>query len=532
MHPLLGLCIPDIFEQIAEYLSAPDILSIATTDRQLSKFIQLTGVLYRHITLPYEYPTQQDKLSNTECLAKLVPCLQRLPSNAWRISSLTIRHKFSGWPGVEEVEYIEQLATLCELCPNLLSLSLHLSNFFSCYYATGPMKDIFPLGASRVLACAMFEPDSVLKGHFEKILDSVSNLRSLDWCLTCRPSGVLSDDWKLSKLREELEIINGACPNLEHLGLLDFVDANISSAIIYPQLKTESFLLKQENILTGIFPNLSDITFHMSEDRHLQRFVSALVVGVRLRLRRGLRVHIVPWCHKDASQKVVVENVNDIRDVYNFLGPQFGISHEEFRSVWGEIIHCDIVNEIAISRYDTSQLSLLRSLASHARSLNISLNMTGSEVPDAQSLKLPPQTKQLSIKTSWCPISTIAQFIYPLKIQQLKIEFELTIFDVIDGTVTMTLNRHHSFQQFTVEWRTEPLTGLSIAMMGSGGISDNLLSTVIKRAIGKGAWESRTHLGDAIKSLLEGHKTLERVEIIAAYPLFKEELASPRLFKV
>jgi len=61
---------------------------------------------------------------------------------------------------------------------------------------------------------------------------------------------------------------------------------------------------------------------------------------------------------------------------------------------------------------------------------------------------------------------------------------------------------------------------------------ENLFEAVVGRAIGRTTWESRKNLESITRTLFEKSSTLTKVEVVASYPLYREELASPRLFKL
>lgn len=102
--------------------------------------------------------------------------------------------------------------------------------------------------ATRASFCQAFshgEGSAETPRVIDNLLAGLRNLRSLNWCVECRPSGSLSEDWKASRLREELEMSDRACPKIEYLGLLNFLDSWVSDAIVHEMASngTENFVL-------------------------------------------------------------------------------------------------------------------------------------------------------------------------------------------------------------------------------------------------------------------------------------------------
>src|ERR1700731_3691551 len=126
--PLYKICFPDIFNVVASYLTPREIVNVAATNSHFAKFIKDTGLLYTQVSLAF-IPTRYKNASNDESIRKLLPCLRKHPENASIVRSLTFRHQFSGHLPHEEILYVDRVSDICKLCPNLISLSLHLNNF-------------------------------------------------------------------------------------------------------------------------------------------------------------------------------------------------------------------------------------------------------------------------------------------------------------------------------------------------------------------------------------------------------------------
>jgi hypothetical protein len=73
----------------------------------------------------------------------------------------------------------------------------------------------------------------------ERIVAPLGNLPLHD-CVESLLSGLRSEDSKKSKMREELELIDFACPYLEHLGVVEFFDSRISYAIEMVTVRTST----------------------------------------------------------------------------------------------------------------------------------------------------------------------------------------------------------------------------------------------------------------------------------------------------
>ncbi len=397
-----------------------------------------------------------------------------------------------------------------------------------------------PEGASRAFFCAIcMGNDSEEVGRNTHVIDNLlanlESLRSLEWCLPCRPSGLLSDDWKLSNLREGLEVINRACPSLEHLGLLNFYDQEISSAIIVNQISSTGgdFVWGKDNVFTGLFPHLRNVTFYIAEERNQHKIVSAAALGWTLYIDRGIRSRISPWCQETTSQNLIIEDINYIMRLYALA--HTGNDLEEFISFWGQCILSDVTFEVCIARDNVSQLELLNLLTGHAKSINLGLKLRGLPFNLPNSIRLPSQTKYLGVRTSWCPMSSISTLISPLDLRSLKVEFDWVLYDETDEMVTMALSRDHPTQQFKTEWASESIMACNVAIWGDmigSGYGENLFEPVVGRAITRTTWESRTHLEFATKALFEDDPNLRRVEIIASHSLFNKEFNSPQLFKI
>src|SRR5208282_507633 len=153
--PLYNICFPDIFGQVASYLNVTEIANIARVNTHFSQFVKDTGLIYRHISIAFKRTKSRRKATDEEKLQKLLPCLEESPYNATRVTSLPIQHQFSGYLPSEEITYVERIAAITKLCPNLSSLSLHLSNFATSYYVTCPNNEYMEIseGATRAFIC-------------------------------------------------------------------------------------------------------------------------------------------------------------------------------------------------------------------------------------------------------------------------------------------------------------------------------------------------------------------------------------------
>ena len=99
----------------------------------------------------------------------------------------------------------------------------------------------------------------------------------------------------------------------------------------------------------------------------------------------------------------------------------------------------------------------------------------------------------------------------------------------------MLLFRDRPHYSFTAEWASEPILSFNMAIWGDMVTCDykeNLFESVVGRAIGRTTWESRKNLESITRDLFEKSSNVRKVEIVASYPLYKDEFASPRLFKV
>jgi hypothetical protein len=97
------------------------------------------------------------------------------------------------------------------------------------------------------------------------MLIGAGGLCSLDWCRRCAPSGG-SAKWEVCQFCEEMEMINKPRPNLEHLGMLGYLEGQIVDAVINGT-KSEVFTLSRENTFSGLFPHLTNVTCHLSQER-------------------------------------------------------------------------------------------------------------------------------------------------------------------------------------------------------------------------------------------------------------------------
>jgi hypothetical protein len=305
---LYSICFSDIFNQVASYLGVSDIANIANTNTRFAHFVKETGLLYRHISLSFKSTNSRKPLSD-ESIRKLLPSLQHSRINAATVTSLSIRHRFSGYLPIEENLYATRIAKVFAHCPNLSSLSLHLNNFSTSYYATPPYNfQKVPDGATRAFLCqAITEYGDTMKENLtiiENILAPLNNLRSLDWCIECRPSGLLSEDWKASRLREELEMIHTACPKLEHLGILNFFDSRVSDAI-FNEISLDGkgdFIRDGDNAISGILPNVKDMTYYVAGDRDQEKILSAMVLAMMLGHSRDKEFHFAMASRETVSK--------------------------------------------------------------------------------------------------------------------------------------------------------------------------------------------------------------------------------------
>ena len=540
--PLYNICFPDIFGQIAGYLSAKDIAGIALLNSRFSKFVRDTGLLYGNVDIAFKHTKSRRKATSDETIRKFLPSLQEAPQNAALLNSLTIRHRFSGYLPSEEMTYVERIAKIAALSPNLSHLSLHLSNFATSYYITGPNNEYMkiPEGATRAFFCQAF-CDGEIQADTPRIIDlllaSLGNLRSLNWCVECRPSGLLSEDWKASRLREELEMIDRACPKLESLGLLNFYDSRVSDAIIQEVAAdgTENFIVDGDNAVSGILPNLRELIFHIGGERDQEKILSAAVLGIALGTWRRISSRLVPWCQEKPNQKLIIEDIRHVMKIQELVHKQMNISMEEFLEIWGQYLHADVTFEITVYDQTWYNLDLLNLLSSHANSVNIALKADDLSLDRLHSLAIPQQTESLSIDTNCIPLSAIGKLTSHLKLRTLKVNYTYTRHQETDEKVMMVLIRDRPSQEFTQEWASEPIMSFNMAIWGDMVACDygeNLFEAVVGRAIGRTTWESRKNLESITRTLFEKSGTLTKVEVVASYPLYREELASPRLFKL
>ena len=540
--PIYNICFPDIFNQIASYLDVSDIADLARTNSQFAQFVRETGLLYRNVNIAFKYTKSRRKATSDECIRKFLPCLQQAPQNAARLTCLSIRHRFSGYLPHEEITYVERIAAITKLTPNLTSLSLHLSNFAATYYVDGPNSEWskIPEGATRAFFCQRFadlESDPQQPRLIDSLLESLDNLRSLDWCVECRPSGLLSEDWKASRLREELEMIDRACPKLERLGLLNFFDSRVSDSIIHEidSNGTNNFILDGDNAVSGILANLREITFHVPGERDQEKILSAAVLGIALGRWRRIKSTLVPWRQEKDTPTLIIDNITNIKKIQELTGLQLGISLEEFVEIWGQYVEGNMTFEVSILPDNSTQLDLLNILSSKARSVNVALKINEISTNQIRSIVLPPQTKSLSIETDCLSLPSIKKLTAPLDLRSLKITFNYTYYDETDEKVMLQLTRDHPSQDFSTEWASEPILSFNMAIWGDMVMCDygeNLFEAVVGRAIGRTTWESRKYLESVTRNLFETSSNLTHIDVVASYPLFKVELSTPRLFKL
>ena len=426
MDPALyNICFPDIFSQIASYLEVVNIANIAKLNSRFAQIVGETGLLYRHVSLVSKKTKSRRKATSDDLnIRRLLPCLEQSPYNASSITSLSVRHRFSGYLPSEEIAYVERIASITKLCPNLFSLSLHLSNFATSYYIAGTNSEYMKTseGTTRAIFCQSF-CDGEVSFHTPQVIDNLlagmGNLRSLNWCLECRPSGLLSEDWKTSRLREELEMIDRACPKLEHLGLLNFFDSRVLDEIIHDVVldETENFILDGGNALCGILRNLQEITFYIAGERDQEKILSAAALGLTLGRWRRISSKIVPWCQDKASQKLIIDDITHVMKVQKLMNELVNISLEEFIFLWGQYLRANFVFEVDLTLNDTLHLDLVNLLCSQAKSVNIALKAKDLSPDQLHKLVLPTQTKSLSINTNCFPLSSIAHLTSQLDLQ-------------------------------------------------------------------------------------------------------------------
>src|SRR5277367_1335357 len=441
--PLYNICFPDVFNQVASYLNVSEIAAIAQTNSHFAQFVRDTGLLYQNVNLSFKYTKSRRKVTSDESIRKLLPCLEQSPQNASTLTSLFIRHRFSGYLPNEEILYVECLAAITKVTPNLSSLSLHLSNFATTFYIDGPNSEWLkiPEGATRAFFCQRFadiESYPEQPRIIDILLQGLGNLHSLDWCVECRPSGLLSEDWKASRLREELEMIDRACPKLERLGLLNFCDSRVSDAVINEIALegTENFILDGNNAVSGILTNLREITFHVARDRDQEKILSAAVLGIALGRWRGIRSKLVPWCQEKADQTLIIEDITNIMKIQELMTLQLDMSLEEFLGIWGQYVP-NVTFEISVLPNSSLQLDLLNLLSSRARSVNVALKIIEISPNQFNTIALPSQTKTLSIETDCMDLSSVKRLITPLNLQTLQVTYNYNHYDETDEKVMM-----------------------------------------------------------------------------------------------
>src|SRR5579859_5538135 len=396
------ICFPDIFDHVVSFLEVQDVTALALTNTHFARFVKDAGLLYRHISLSFDQTTSSQFAASDERILKFHSCLRISPSNAASIASLSIRHRFSGFLPTEEISYVDLIVSLTNLCPNVESLSLHLSRWSSSVYACSPTpREPFDKGATRPFFCRAFydSRDSVQNGLrvIDDILGGLTKLRALDWCVECRPSGMLSQDWKVSHLREELEMIDRACPNLERLGLLNYHDSRVVDAVVH-EVDTDGaewFLVDGESAIGGLFPKLQEVTFHVKAERDLDKILSAAVMGLTLGRTRKAISKIVPWQQENASQTLVLDDIGKILHFQELAYKQLDMPPEEFLSLLSHYLHFDGVFEISVFSRDYFQLEYLHYLSQSLNSVNVILNVHELSRLEVEALVLPPNTKSL-----------------------------------------------------------------------------------------------------------------------------------------
>jgi hypothetical protein len=538
MEPsIYKICFPDIFECIAVFLDVSDIARLALTNRHLHRYVQQTGLLYRLIPLPLRRPKQRNPEKFGDDLEQLLTCLLKSPFNACTVTYLSIRHQFSGYTPNEEFKYIESLAELAKQCPNLLALSLHLSNFSSSYYVPHSLYDFrrHPWGATRAFlsqgpCCHTFDKSPFPARSLHSLLSHLRNLKSLDWCVECRPSGVLSEDWKVSRLREELELIDRACPHLEKLGLLNFFDSRVSDTLIgmFSMEGTEEFDLEGDNVISGIFPNLTDMTFYVVGERDEEKILSAAALGMTLRLGRKIRSNIVPWHRDGGSQLLIVQDIGYLERLQELLEVQLHMDLDDFGVLWGRYLDDGIIMQASLSAYNLTELAAISRFAYYSTTLNLALDFETPDL-DLSKIALPKNTTSLSIETATATLPGIRHLTAHLKLRSLAVQFADTGDDPSDETVTVTLYRRRRRESFRTEWSSEPIMASLWGDMAGCDHEPNAFEALIGRAITRTTCESRSNLKTIATSLFEPSSCLI-VDITVPYSMFSEEFAKPRLF--
>jgi hypothetical protein len=358
------------------------------------------------------------------------------------------------------------------------------------------------------------------------MLGGMHNLRSLDWCIECRHWGLL-DDWKVSHLREELEMIDQQCPYLEHLGLLDYADDEVFYAVTSSR-RLKTLNMNGENALSRLFPCLKSITFHNSGWVNIRTIMSAIVLGFVLEHKRGIKINIKPWPEDDPS-KIVVNDVGDVMGICELLHAHLQTPKEEFSPVWTRYIHWYPIFEIHISSGHLEQLDHLNIASELTKSMDLILRANMLSPEQCLRLRLPRQIKALSVITTSIPLSSIKHLVAQLNLQSVKAEFA----DTIEDKVVMVQSRRFSNKPFSVEWAPGPVMAFDSTNWRDMTMCYNgeLLEANVGRAISRTSRDSRKLLELVSRTLFED-TTLKRVEIIAAYPLYHSEESCPRLFKI
>jgi hypothetical protein len=537
--PVYKICFPDIVDKVAVFLDICDIAAVAQTSRHFAQYTKDTGLLYRHVSLAHSL--QSRKYPPKECpLPQLLSCIQQSPVNAATLTSLSIRHRFCGYQPGEEIIYIERLIAIFALCPSMSALSLHINNWSSPFFIC-PTKTP-PKGATRAFYCHIYGGKCIddmtqSPSLITRMLEGMKDLRSLDWCLDCGPSGVLMEDWRRSHLREELELINQRCPRLEHLGLLNYQDNKVVDMVIKgDQSDGTSLKLDQENTLSGILPYLSDVVFYIAAERDAEKIISATVLGMVLGCKRRIVSRIKPWCQDDPAQQLIVEDITHVINMRRLrvLHQHLEISLDQLSPMWYQYVHWDPTFEISVTGNDISQVDLLHLAFEHAQTVSVILKANDMSPEEIRRLHLPRQTKKLTIRTKSIPLLAIKHLTERLNLHSLTVVFEYFEKNETEEKVMMIQTRNRATEPFEVDWVSEPIMVFNIGIWGDMTTShygQNLFESVVGRAIGRTTWDSRKLLEVTTRDLFEKDTSLKRVEILASYPLYRLEQASPRFFR-
>jgi len=145
-------------------------------------------------------------------------------------------------------------------------------------------------------------------------------------------------------------MIHQGCPNLEHLGVLNFCDTRVSDAVIHESGSdtTENLFLDYETALSGIFPNLNEMTFYIGRERDQGKILSAVMLGMTLAWSRGIYSKIVPWCQEDGTPYLIMEKLQDFMKIQELMEKQLDVSLDQFVSLWSEFINANMTFEAAV----------------------------------------------------------------------------------------------------------------------------------------------------------------------------------------